>query len=48
MLKSLILRSHEPTSHVGQNRILRTSTKALFQSREINFSSYFLATFSHL
>jgi hypothetical protein len=22
--------------------------KALFQSREINFSSYFLATFSHL
>jgi hypothetical protein len=27
MLKSLILRSHEPTSHVGQNRILRTSTK---------------------
>jgi hypothetical protein len=25
-----------------------TVTKALFQSREINFSSYFLATFSHL
>jgi hypothetical protein len=27
---------------------LYNSIKALFQSREINFSSFFLATFSHL
>jgi hypothetical protein len=32
----------------GRQLILLRQTKALFQSREINFSSYFLATFSHL
>jgi hypothetical protein len=29
-------------------KLNQTEAKALFQSREINFSSFFLATFSHL
>jgi hypothetical protein len=31
-----------------KNVVTDWEIKALFQSREINFSSYFLATFSHL